>query len=151
MKMKKRNTLIFLLIGLALVSPVLALQDSENPKDWYARARADLEDAQLISKETDHYPQVCFLAHQSVEKSLKGSLIALKIQPEKVHLTADMLVQLTRIRPELGVHLSECRALDRFYVPGRYPKVGITFTKEKASECLEQAKRLVDLIQGQTR
>ena len=151
MKMKGRRTLIFLLVSLALVSPVWALQDSENPKDWFARARTDLDDAQLISEKTTHYEQVCFLAHQSVEKSLKGALIGHQLQPEKIHLTADLLTQLAQIRPELGSHLAECRSLDRLYVPSRYPKMGITFTQEKASECLEEAKRLLDLIQERAR
>lgn len=145
--MKIFRVLIVLLAVLTVPLSAWALQDSQNPQDWYARGRADLEDGELIFKKASHYEQVCFLAHQSVEKTLKGSLIAQNILPEKKHLTADLMSQLLPFRPELGTHLSEARALDLLYVPSRYPKPGITFTKEKASDCLEKARGILGAVE----
>ena len=141
-----RRSAILLLITVFAV-PLWALQDSQDPKEWHARAQADYEVAQLVREKTTHYGHVCFLAHQAVEKSLKGVLISHGIQPDKGHLTADLLAQLAKFRPEVTGFLSDCRMYDRLYVPSRYPKVGLTVTEKQATECLEKAKPILATLQ----
>jgi HEPN domain-containing protein len=45
-------------------------------KEWFVKAKADLDFAKLGFKETKHYGQICFLCQQAVEKYLKGFLVA---------------------------------------------------------------------------
>lgn len=143
----QKRIIIFLVFLLSYALPADAVPDSENPQDWYDRARADLEVAQLVFDKTQHYDIVCFHSHQAVEKSLKGALIENGVQPKITHLTAGLLSEVARFRPEAGAFLSDCQQFDRLYVPSRYPKAGLpSSTKEKAAECLDKASSIVEVV-----
>ena len=143
----KIRRIVLLIACFAIMRPAWTLQDSDKPEDWFNAARADLEVAELVMKETPHYGHVCFLAHQAVEKSLKGALLASGVTPEKGHLNARFLTELARYRPELQGFGSEARSLDGMYVPSRYPKLGFPkFTKERATQCLEKAKQISQAV-----
>lgn len=126
-----------------------ASPDSQNPGDWYQRAKTDLTDAEIIYKNTDHYDQVCFLAHQAVEKTLKGALISRGIQPDKTHYTAQLARRLSKQGLNLKRYHKYLTEMDRFYVPSRYPREGYTFSKEKAKSTLEIAQGLFDEVTGE--
>jgi HEPN domain-containing protein len=124
----------------------LAFQDSQDPQDWYERAKGDFEVAQLTYEKTAYAEQVCFLSHQAVEKALKGALFEQGLQPEWIHETEKLLHELLRFRPELGVLSEDCAWLDQLYVPSRYPKVGFVWSKDKALECLERAGLILENV-----
>ena len=119
-----------------------ALPDSPNPQDWDNRAKSDLEDARLVLQNTSHYDQVCFLSHQAVEKSLKGALIGRGVQPDKSHDTAQLAARLNKLGYHLKQFHNQLQELDRLYVPSRYPKVGNSFSQEKAVQNLELAETI---------
>ena len=125
-------------------------EDSKNPKDWYERARADFEVAQLLFEKTNHYGIVCFHAHQAAEKALKGALIGRGVLPGKFHYTAELAENFSRFDPKASEWVASCKELDRIYVPSRYPKNnGVEFTREAALNCIQNARPAVDFVLGE--
>ncbi len=94
-------------------------QDSiETAKKWILQALHDKETAQAILQ-VEAYDTAAFLAHQSVEKLLKGIIILKGGQVPKHHhldLLAQQLGVLDEIRDDLGEILSD-------YQISRYPDV----------------------------
>ncbi|GEM_PF-2559397 len=131
-------------------SIAFALPDSPNPQDWFSRSKTDLLDAQMILNNTDHYDQVCFLAHQSIEKALKGALISRGIQPDKSHFTAQLAGRLSKLGINLKRYHKYLNEMDRFYVPSRYPRAGYTFSKEQAASSLEISQAIYDEVTGES-
>lgn len=127
---------------LFFTTSVFALPDSRVPEDWYKRAKEDLDDAQMIFDKTDHYDQVCFLAHQAIEKSLKGALIHYGVEPERTHRTAQLASRLSNLGHKERRYHKYLRVLDQDYSASRYPKTGYSFTKDKASASLEIAQTI---------
>lgn len=143
----KKTILVLVLLGLVFPgSGGGAEADSANAADWYQRAAADLETAALVFENTPHYHQVCFMAHQAVEKSIKGALFASGKQPKKSHRTVILLRDLLKTRPELKPFLKPLRSLDRIYITSRYPTEGASFSEEDGRGCLEHSMQFVQAI-----
>ena len=87
-------------------------------KRWISFAAEDLQIAELALKERI-YNQVCFHSQQCVEKILKAYLLAEdKIYP-KTHKLAELMASLES--DSLEDLATQIIALDRFYIPTRYP------------------------------
>ena len=92
----------------------------ENPADWYAFGKRDLEKARkdLIAGESLY---AVLLLQQAAEKLLKGQLVELGHNPEKTH---NLPYLLTRIGPN-GLDLEWFRETAEFlsyeYLAERYP------------------------------
>src|SRR3989338_2501890 len=137
---------LLVLMGL-IATPVWALKDSRNPNDWYERAHEDLDVAEVLFKETNHYSAVCFHAHQAAEKALKGALISRGSRPDQIHQTAELAKDLSRYNSKSKTFIPSLKELDKLYVPSRYPKQGRSpLNKGGASFCLERAKSVFDLV-----
>lgn len=131
-----------IILAVVLLTPK-GYADSQNPKDWYARAQADLEVAQLTADHTEHFHQTCFLSHQAVEKYLKGVLIQEGVEPERIHYTARLLSRAEAFRPELLEFFTDLQQLDRIYISSRYPDPDFEFTEQEAERCLEMAEQIM--------
>ena len=135
---------IFILCG----TPNCFAEDSRDPNDWYERARADFDAAQVLFDKTTHYAIVCFHAHQAAEKTLKGALISHGLVPNKFHYNAKMAEDLSRFDIRAGELIAPCKMLDGIYVSSRYPrKFGIQFDQIEASSCVQNAKAVLELIE----
>lgn len=124
---------------------------NEAVERWLTFADEDLQVAEIVLKE-DIYNQVCFHAHQSVEKALKGALAHHGNRtPPRTHAIADLL----RLLPsewlaELRTELTE--KMDDYYIPTRYPDAlpgtlpqGLP-GKTEAEEALALARRVMDEV-----
>jgi HEPN domain-containing protein len=124
---------------------------SEAVERWLTFAGEDLQVAEIVLKE-GIYNQVCFHAHQSVEKSLKGALAHHENRtPPRTHAIADLL----RLLPlewlaELRTELIE--KMDDYYIPTRYPDAlpgtlpqGLP-GKTEAEEALALARRVIEEV-----
>lgn len=113
---------------------------------WLEFARQDLRLAELADGE-GLWNQVCFHAQQCVEKVLKAKLAAKGGgPPPRTHKLADLLYLLeSDVFPEIAEDLC---ALDRFYIPTRYPDAlpGTLPTglpgREEAREALALARKV---------
>ena len=117
-------------------------EDSIYYEDWHARAEEDYAAAtSLVKEDVASYAAICFLSHQAVEKVLKSAYYKQGIIPEKIHDTKRLAEKLVPKYLELGYLDHALDALDKIYVPSRYPQdpPEIEFTKEKARECWDTA------------
>ena len=117
-------------------------------EEWLHRAQEDLRFARVGLRE-EFYSQVCFLAQQAVEKTLKGTLVALNRPYPKIH----SLLELAKKIPELKLKPwhEKLSILDGYYVPLRYPDAAPGTassgppSKKEASEALATAQEIFDL------
>ena len=120
-----------------------AMQTADRLADtarWLRYAEEDLVTAETFL-EHPHVPprQVCWHAHQAVEKALKAALIFLQIDFRRTHdlnVLRDLVPeswQLQTVLPNLG-------NLNRWAVQARYPDAVQEATNPDASEAVEQAR-----------
>ncbi len=142
----KRVTPPLVCLFICLILPKIgwAIGDSRNPEDWFDRAQVDLEIAETTFEDTSYYHQVCFLAHQAVEKKLKGLLWSYGQSPERIHGTEDLYKRLVRFKPDIAVNRADLRKLDSIYVPSRYPQPGYAFERADAQTCLDIARPIFE-------
>jgi HEPN domain-containing protein len=92
---------------------------SNRARDW-RQAEADLRHARNALRDGDH-DWACFAAHQSAEKAAKAVHEGLG-QEAWGHVVTELLDALRAREPEIDdTLLDRARALDKLYVPTRYP------------------------------
>ena len=112
--------------------------------NWFEFARTDLRVAEL-ALDAGLFSQVCFHAHQAVEKLLKGFILSRGKRVPRTH----SLLDLGRLAQELGFPRElrdKIRILDGYYLPTRYPDAIPNLShlpqREEAEEALSLAKRV---------
>ncbi len=117
--------------------------------EWFKKAKADIDFAEIGFKETKHYGQVCFLCQQAAEKYLKGFLVAKGIKPQKIHSVATLALKCAKLEKAFGKIIPICKVLDRYYIPTRYPvAIGLIFKKEDSQEALRILSEIINLIEN---
>jgi HEPN domain-containing protein len=118
---------------------------------WLAQAEDDLEAGRVLLAVGKH-PQAAFMAQQAGEKALKGLWFALGLDP-----WGHSLARLVRDLPgewgqKLSPLLSLALALDKLYIPTRYPDAlpGLTpkeaYTREEAEAALAHAEVILERV-----
>ncbi len=119
---------------------------------WIAQAGEDLEAARVLS-EGGRYAQACFYSQQAAEKALKG---VGWLQGEDLwgHSLVKLCEKLAGLGVEVGARQEDLIALDRLYIPTRYPN-GLPdiipqqgFLKSDAEEAIARAERVVGLAKA---
>jgi HEPN domain-containing protein len=88
--------------------------------DWFRQAEADLRHARR-SRDDGACEWACFAAHQAAEKAAKAAHEALG-QEAWGHVVTELLDALRPGVPDVDdALLDRARALDKLYVPTRYP------------------------------
>ncbi len=92
---------------------------ANRSRDWWSQAKHDL-DASRRTAETGIYDWACFMAQQAAEKALKALIQHLggDAWGHSVREIAELLPQEIAVPDEVREALP---ALDRFYIPTRYP------------------------------
>ena len=94
---------------------------SEPADAWVAFAREDMRMAELAYADAI-WNQTCFHVQQCVEKMLKAALAKQGVPIPQIHRLSDLLDRVDPMTGRTLAHLGpQIRALDRFYVPTRYP------------------------------
>lgn len=88
------------------------------------------------------FNQVCFHAQQCVEKILKAWLANRGAMPPRTHRLIDLVAMLGDAR--LAGHADAVRALDRFYIATRYPRM--PYQALSPQDCRARAKLEKHLI-----
>lgn len=116
-------------------------------ESWFARAAEDLRFAEL-GLSHGYNAQVCFLAQQAAEKSLKGFLIQRSGTHPRSHNLVGLLNRCAEVVPEVLKLEGAARILDQYYLPSRYPDgvpggSGSEMPEARhATEALELAKKI---------
>lgn len=93
---------------------------SGRAADWLRQAEADLEHARYSLAGDDH-DWACFAAHQAAEKAARAAHAALG-QKAWGHVVTELLEALRPAVPAIDATLLDrARALDKLYIPTRYP------------------------------
>lgn len=116
---------------------------------WFLQSEDDLEFVKWLNKEKRFPDKGCFIAQQSAEKAMKACLYA---QGERIvigHSLFDFCEKIRSNIKEFSEILNECRKLDRYYIPTRYPNGlpgGVPFqhfTEEDIKNALDDAEKVV--------
>lgn len=114
--------------------------------EWFHKAESDLDYARASFREFDRfYSQICILCHDAVEKYLKAGLASQGLRPERTHDLVTLLnecIQLAENTKGLLAIEQQCRMLNRYYIPLKYPSHYPTMTKEQAKEAIEAAETI---------
>ena len=115
---------------------------------WIAQAKRDMDDARY-NYDGNRFNVVCFLAQQAAEKAVKGFLIFSGVEFAWGHSVGELCRDAADFDPRFREFARLGAALDKFYIPARYPNGlpgGIpsdAFTGEEAESAIKYAKKII--------
>lgn len=117
--------------------------------EWLNKADDDLLSARTLLREERVYGNVCALAEQAVEKTIKAYIVKKAggiAREERTH----NIVELARRCFELGLNLKkfqkDLRWFSDIYIPSRYPTpLNPRFNKRDAEQALEKANKIIEI------
>lgn len=123
---------------------------SNRAADWFRQAEADLQHARHSHRDAA-YEWACFAAQQASEKAAKAAHAALG-QEAWGHVVTELLDALRPSIPGIDVPLLDrARALDKLYIPTRYPN-GLAggapadfYTRAEAERAIEDAEAVIEI------
>jgi HEPN domain-containing protein len=125
---------------------------ADRSGDWFAQAQRDLSHAVDASKD-GHFEWVCFSAQQGAEKAVKAVYLHLHGEGWG-HSVLKLLEGLTNHVSISDSLLDAARALDKHYIPTRYPNgfdrgfPGDYYTKKEGDEAVEYARQVIEFCEG---
>ena len=119
---------------------------------WLTTAREDFS-AAILLKEKGMYSHSCFIAQQSAEKALKSLFFELDGDAWG-HSIQKLIhdIPLKKLRDQFDVLLDRAAALDRYYIPARYPNglpdltPGTTFVLADAELACDNANMILEKV-----
>lgn len=124
----------------------------ERSADWIAQAQRDLEHARH-DVDSGYFEWACFSAQQSAEKAVKAVFQKLGVETWG-HSVADLLTELARSH-QISESLREAGlALDKAYIPSRYPDAHPSgtpksrYTRAEAEKMVNDADQIVRFCEG---
>jgi HEPN domain-containing protein len=123
---------------------------SGRAADWFRQAEADLEHARLALRGA-HHEWACVAAHQSAEKAAKAAHASLG-QEAWGHVVTELLDALRTSTSGIDAALMDrARALDKLYIPTRYPN-GLAggapadfYTRPEAERAIADAEAVLEV------
>ena len=121
---------------------------ANRSKDWLAQAKRDLDHAVHASAD-GHFEWACFSAQQGAEKAVKAAYLHLHGEGWG-HSVFKLLVGLgDRVKTVPESLLDAGRALDKHYIPTRYPNgfdegaPGDYYAEKDATEAIDHARQII--------
>jgi HEPN domain-containing protein len=116
---------------------------------WLDRAGDDLAVARLVYRE-DYFSHACFLAQQSIEKTLKGYLLWAANDYPRVHRLVELLTLCQEQDAAFEELMNDCIVVDQYYIPTRYPNgvPGSLSDGLPGSEEAQEAIRIAEIVRG---
>jgi HEPN domain-containing protein len=119
---------------------------------WYSQAVDDAEAASALL-EARKYAQACFYAQQAGEKAMKAVWFSLDLDPWG-HSVTRLIRDLTgTVKEEFLPLIDPALALDKLYIPTRYPDAlanltpAEAYTQREAESAIQSAQVLLDFVQ----
>lgn len=109
--------------------------------EWLEKADSDFRYAKMSFENfDDFYAQICVLCHDAAEKYLKAYLIYHNLKPEKIHDLVTLHKQCIKVSENDTTSArieEECRLLNQYYIPLKYPSHYPAVDRKKAKEAIE--------------
>jgi HEPN domain-containing protein len=123
---------------------------SRRAQDWFRQAEADLAQARDSHRDA-HFEWACFAAQQAAEKAAKAAHEVLG-QEAWGHVVTELLEALRPHVPAIDAELLDrARALDKLYIPTRYPN-GLSggapadfYTRAEAERAIADAEAVLEV------
>jgi len=116
-------------------------------EEWIARAKSNLELAQVKIIHHICYEELCFQSQQAAEKALKGLLIYYSVEPEFTHNIEILLNELEKVT-EIPDNVKEATKLTIYAVQTRYPGEYDEITKKEYEESIKIAQDCVNWVES---
>lgn len=120
--------------------------DSYDIKDWLKKANEDLESAKILMKESELYNSIGIHCQQAVEKILKAYLYAQKTTVKKTHDLLYLIKDCAQFDKNFSNFEDDCKILNTYYIPLRYPIAEISLSKEQAKQAFTIAEEIVNYV-----
>ncbi len=121
--------------------------------DWINKANSDLEYAKASFNEfDDFYSQMCILCHDSAEKIFKAYIVSKKKRYKRIHDLVTLLkdcIQISDQKEDFHNYEEDCRILNNYYTPLKYPSHFPIASKKQAKEAINAAENIAKFIQTQ--
>lgn len=119
---------------------------------WLIESGNDLKAAKLLLR-NGNFSLSCFHGEQSAQKSLKAFLYFKGARFITIHSCAKLLEQCAGHDSGFAALNRDCRLLDQYYIPTRYPDAqpfpetpSEIYTKEQASSAVSAAGKILRLV-----
>lgn len=120
-----------------------------RPGDWFRQAELDLEAARG-ARQGGHYEWACFAAQQAAEKAVKALHESMGTEAWG-HSVSALLGGVGSVPVEV---LDAAKALDKHYIPARYPNShpagapGDLYTAPEADRALDDAAKVIEHVRS---
>ena len=114
---------------------------------WFEKGKREYSSAVLNLKFGGYSDTICFLAHQAVEKTLKGFLVFHGIRFQKEHNLLYLLRLCAKVDKEFLDLKENCKILDPYYIETRYPlDFPIEYSKEQSEQVVDLAGEVLGFV-----
>jgi len=117
--------------------------DTDKYNEWFIMAQKDLRSAKILFDHDADNEIVCFHCQQTLEKYLKGYLIAVTGELQEGHNLLKLCKKGMQHDNEFNQFLKDMAFVNAFYIETRYPALDpLVVSKEDTEECF----RIVDRV-----
>jgi HEPN domain-containing protein len=113
---------------------------------WIRRAKCNLYLAGLPLTDDLLYEELCYNAHQAVEKGLKGFLWFFNVEPKKTHnllLLSNQLLKHVALSDDIIKGLTY---LNNYSIEARYPSDILPITKDEYDSAFSFAEKILSWV-----
>jgi HEPN domain-containing protein len=122
-------------------------RESLLPDDWFARARTDIQAAEILLAHGGDPGTAGLHVQQAIEKYLKGYLLSKGWTLERIHDLAALLDEAVKHFPRLEAYYALCEEVTAFYFEARYPFPVEPPIREEVEVLLHRAQELARQIE----
>jgi HEPN domain-containing protein len=121
-------------------------KESLIPFDWFNKGNADLQTVEILLSQGGDTEIAAMHIQQTVEKYLKGFLLAKGWELKKTHDLPQLLDEAVKHAPELEKFRSLCEEITVFYFEARYPFFKEGPTAQEVNQYLTHTKEFIKTI-----
>jgi len=125
------------------------MADSTRYLDWFGKASADFESAEILFKNNGNNAVIAFLCQQTIEKAYKGFILKHKEELIEGHSLIYLCKKVSEIDDSFKQFMKDSAFVNQFYLETRYPAdIPLDINESEAQECLEIAKTIMEKVVG---
>jgi len=123
------------------------LVDTDKYNEWFIMANKDLKSAKILFEHDADNEIVCFHCQQTIEKYLKGYLIAVTGELQEGHNLLKLCKKAMIHNNRFSNYLKDMAFVNAFYIETRYPAIDpLIVTKEDSEECFKIVNAVLERI-----